>query len=96
MYIEVKLPEEKGLYVARRAVEYKRCNWFKKRWRQLTDKQPFVCLSGAQFGLSPEDDGSMVRTWSFDKFKTKNGCESYFDGYCDLKYFKKHKIGCLK
>lgn len=92
MYLEVKPPEEKAIYLARRAIEYNRCRWFKKRWRQITYKEPYVCLSGAQFGLSSEDDGTLVRTWNFDKFKTKKGCESYFEGYCDLKYFKKHKM----
>ena len=84
--------KNKSIYVARRAMEHKDCILLKRRWLDLTSHEPMVCLTGLNAGLNKEIDGTMTRTWVFDKFKTKKGCESYFEGYCDLKYLKSHNL----
>jgi hypothetical protein len=71
-------------------MEHKNCLWFKKRWTQLTSNESNVCLAGSNAGIEKESDGSLIRTWVLDRFKTKKGCESYFEGYCSLDYLKKH------
>ncbi len=76
-------------YLSRRAIPLDACNSHKDDWVRLTSNQKFVCISG---GLINDDSDKMYRSWIFESYKTAKGCDSYFQGGCNLA----HKIqnGC--
>ncbi len=43
------------------------------------NKEKYICLSGPYEPLK----GYSQKIWSFEKFKTRKGCASYFAGECD-------------
>ncbi|OGT54872.1 MAG: hypothetical protein A3F43_00470 [Gammaproteobacteria bacterium RIFCSPHIGHO2_12_FULL_42_10] len=53
-------------------------------WRKLMKNQKYVCLAGniaiAANKIGEDGITREVHSWTFDKIKTKNGCDSYFDG----------------
>lgn len=56
-------------------------------WRNLMKKENYVCLGG-EFGdrkNKTREDGMKqeIYSWTFDKIKTKKGCDSFFDDDCN-------------
>jgi hypothetical protein len=88
---EINTPSEHHLYIPRRAMEMKNCEWFQSKWRHAVRNERFACLSGA-FSDLEDDKDQTTSVWVFDKFKTQNGCESYFHGACSPQHAKSH--GC--
>lgn len=78
-------------YITRRAIPLKDCQSFRGDWQRLVGGQASVCVSGS-FNQKKESKGQLIWNWTFDSFKTKNGCESYFEGGCSLRYQIEH--GC--
>lgn len=72
-------------YLPPRAIRLDLCQHFQNEFNKVTEKESHICISGDYWEKYEDDDGSSVMTWSFDKFKTKKGCVSYFAGQCDLK-----------
>lgn len=78
-------------YITRRAIPLKDCQSFRGDWQRLVDGQTNVCISGS-FNQKKESERQQVWNWTFDRFKTNKGCESYFEGGCSFKYQSEH--GC--
>ena len=76
-------------YLSRRAISLENCHWFQKQWKAFTSNQTHVCLSGSFDDLRVDEKGKNIKYWTFDKFKTKRGCVSYFNGDCDLSRLRK-------
>ncbi len=89
--IEVEGKEENYSYISRRALHRSNCHYFQKKWKKITQGQRNACISGP-WDSDEEEGGKKTSNWTFDKFKTKRGCYSFFYGECDLKY--QVKQGC--
>ncbi len=59
------------------------CAATRDEMKRLMKNEKFVCVSGS--GLHSSSSG--IHFWVFDRIKTKKGCESYFQGDCELKNF---------
>lgn len=66
---------------------------FEKRfnkWQKIMKNENHVCLAGSFTSLEHELENAKVREiyqWTFEKMKTKRGCDSYFDS-CTPTYKK--------
>ncbi len=91
--LEVAGKKNSHEYIARRPWDLKSCERFGREFRRLTRNTAHICISGSLID-DHEIDGQGVKhtSWVFDKFKTKKGCDSYFEGDCSLRY--QHKHGC--
>ncbi len=69
------------------------CREFIRDWTRLLKGQQHVCVSGAFAKRERDKTGRLVSQWDFDRFKTKVGCSSYFEGGCSLSY-QKRVHGC--
>jgi hypothetical protein len=72
-------------YITRRAIPLTECQVFEQDWKRLVENEKYVCVSGS-FNRKENSKGQWKSNWTFDRFKTKKGCESYFEGGCSLKY----------
>jgi hypothetical protein len=83
--IEAYTPEGTHLYDMRRnAAASANIDVF-QRYQKLVRGQQYICLEGTYFFYKDVvTDGKKRRTyyWTFEKIKTKKGCESYFVGRC--------------
>ena len=43
----------------------------------------YVCVSGAEASKEIKD-AKTIWVWIFCRYKTRKGCDSYFDGECDI------------
>jgi hypothetical protein len=82
--ITVHANNEVQTFTDRRAHQIDFCLDFTKEWKRLTKNQKFVCLDG-EGGSFYDDDKNVGRQklWTWDKFKTKKGCYSFFAGDCN-------------
>ena len=71
-------------FISRRPMPVSSCKAFLEDWRQLTRKQTHVCVSGSE-PLKEMRNGKLVWNWTFGRYKTKLGCDSYFQGECDIR-----------
>jgi hypothetical protein len=71
-------------YLARHSMDAKNCLDFQIGWQRLTKRQPHVCISGEWIGSVSGATEQKVKSWIFDKYKTRLGCDS-FAGECDVK-----------
>lgn len=59
-------------------------------WRNLMNGAKYVCLAGESGTreIKVGNDGVTreIYSWTFDRIKTKKGCDSYFDGDCKRIY----------
>ncbi len=72
--IEIKNSRPTHFYSGRRAYRLSYCNELKKTWNKLTSEEKYVCLNG--------EPGSLIhseKSWTWNKFKTFKGCESYWE-----------------
>lgn len=54
-------------------------------WKELSRNEPFVCLNGEPAGVETKIVNGLkhqIRGWVWNKFKTRKGCYSYFEGAC--------------
>lgn len=75
-----KKREIKNFYYDRSVRDIYSCRERNKKWKKITKGQSHVCLSGSFSRVSGKR-----RTWFWNKTKTKKGCDSLFEGYCNTK-----------
>ena len=83
--IEAKTGFELDSYYDRRGHSIDFCKDFTKHWKKLTMGESFVCLNGEHFDVAEDVINGRkykVRSWTWNKFKTKKGCYSYFASGC--------------
>ena len=56
------------------------------RWLKLTQGESHVCVSGAYINEEVVESQQRLVSWVYDRYKTSRGCDSYFEGGCDLKF----------
>lgn len=81
-------------YVTRRTIPLTTCQEYIKDWKRLVEGEKVVCISGSLLNHSKNQRNEEIYNWIFDRFKTKKGCESYFEGGCSLKYQLEHCRDC--
>ena len=79
-------------YITTRAIPLAACKEFVKDWNRLLQGERHVCISGSFTHRTQEPSGRWKWLWTFDRFKTRKGCEPYFFGGCSLRYQIEH--GC--
>jgi hypothetical protein len=60
------------------------CPLYERDWRKLTQDEKYICISGASASIETENHKKKW-VWIFGRYKTKKGCDSYFDGACEGK-----------
>lgn len=69
-------------FISRRPIPLWSCRLYQKDWLKFTKNERYVCVSGAEH--SKEVRGpKTVWVWIFGRYKTRKGCDSYFDGECE-------------
>ena len=53
--------------------------------RKFVENEKYLCISGEISSIKTDSNGRRRWVWIFDRYKTKKGCDSYFEGECDLK-----------
>lgn len=76
-------------FISRRTMPLDSCRLYQKNWKKLTKNEKYVCISGSMSSKGILD-GKVKWTWIFDRYKTKKGCDSYFEGECSLQYQISH------
>jgi hypothetical protein len=92
-YFEIKDKNQIHQFGGRRAHPVETCRRIWQRWKIYTSLEKYVCING-DGGYPDEVEskkiGITVRNWNWEKFKTKRGCYSNFQGYCYITYWKTH------
>lgn len=71
-------------FISRRPIALQTCRLYQRDWKKFTNNEKYICVSGVE--PSKEIVGAKIRwTWIFGRYKTRKGCDSYFDGECDEK-----------
>jgi hypothetical protein len=55
------------------------------RWQKLMKNQSYVCLGGRFGGYEEKTEKGQrqkIYSWTFERIKTKKGCDSYFQNEC--------------
>lgn len=89
--IIVRHEKEFQIYGDRRAHPVEYCQNFVTKWRKLTKGQNIVCLNGEGGYYSKDGMRKKYKYWTWEKFKTKRGCFSYFFGQCNTSGCSKGK-----
>jgi hypothetical protein len=69
-------------FISRRPIPVSSCKAYLADWKRLTNNQAHVCLSGSE----PKKEvrhNQIIWNWTFGRYKTKLGCDSFFQGECD-------------
>lgn len=78
-------------FISRRVIPLWFCRIYKKNWLKFTKKQKHVCMTGSLIHKKILKN-KIKWAWTFDRYKTKKGCDSYFEDECYLKnYQARHK-----
>lgn len=75
--------DEHHEFISRRPIPLTSCQLYKKDWQKYTSGEMHVCVAGS-VPSSENEERKIV--WIFNRYKTKKGCDSYFDRECDLQY----------
>ena len=70
-------------YLARRPMPLSSCHLYQKAWRNRVKNEKYICASGEISSINTDSNGRRRWIWMFGRYKTKKGCDSYFDGECD-------------
>lgn len=80
--IDGKLDNHFHSYLSRRAIPLPRCLELLRAWKAKVRTQRYVCLSGS-YATDFESRTRLLGTvWTFDKFKSRSGCESFTGASC--------------
>ena len=92
-HLEVEIQNAQGIqsYLARDAMDMRECKRYMQYWKQKTQGEKYVCVSGSYGRLEEITNGHQEMDWIFDKFKTRKGCESH-RSECSLKEVSKEII----
>ena len=86
---KVKMDHENHLYTGRRTLKTQNCRQHLLNWKKITKNQEFVCFNGYDGSIDEvREKMKVTKTWTWDRIKTKNGCDSYFNGQCDISYWR--------
>jgi len=75
--------DEINEYISRRPIALRLCHDYLSTWSKFKKNEQHVCVSG-EFIESELNNNQKVKSWIFDRYKTKNGCDAYFRGSCSL------------
>ena len=94
--IEISVRDVAGLqfYADHRGHRVKFCQQFLSAWKRLTKNQPLVCLNGDGGFYGPDKKLGKYKLWTWEKFKTLDGCYSYFADECNTQGCAKGKGLC--
>ena len=93
--IAVHKDGETQTFADRRSHQVDFCLEFTKAWKKLTKDQKVVCLDGEGGSYHDEDKNiGRHKLWTWDKFKTKKGCYSFFAGECNTSGCDRGKGPC--
>ena len=81
LLIATKLPSV-GKHYSKTKDPLEHCKEFIWAWNKLTAHQTNVCLNGdgGGGGFHQDEIDGKYKLWTWEKFKTKSGCYSYFAG----------------
>jgi hypothetical protein len=82
----IRIPPHKIEYIAHGIMDLSSCREYEKHWRRLTKGEKHACISGPLIRFDQDKDREYDAHWVFDKFKTRKGCVSYFEGHCDIRH----------
>lgn len=82
--ISVQGPRGTEVYGDRRAHPNSFCKQFLRNWKRLTKSEKIICLNGDDPIPEKDETGRPYLLWTWNKFKTRKGCYSYF-GDCNTK-----------
>lgn len=89
--ITVHRDGELHIYVDRRGHPVEHCHEMARQWHRLTKNESIVCLNGDGSNLMEDPKLGKYFLWTWEKFKTRKGCYSYFGGTCDTEGCSKGK-----
>lgn len=90
LVIAVEKNLERHEYLTRRTIPYDACISYAQSWHRLLKNEKYVCVSGPFISKKEKSyKGRNLYSWIFNSFKTKKGCDSYFQGWCNLKFIIK-------
>jgi hypothetical protein len=69
-------------FISRRPIPLWSCRLYQKDWLKFTKNERYVCISGADHSKKAKEK-KVLWTWIFGRYKTKKGCDSYFQGECN-------------
>ena len=69
-------------FISRRPITSLTCNLFLRDWKRLTKSEDYVCVSGSHPSKEIES-GQILWSWIFGRYKTRKGCDAYFQDECD-------------
>lgn len=73
------------VFGGRRAKEVSYCDEFKEAFRKITRGEKYLCVRGEPIDVkveSVDEKKRPVRSWIWDRIKSKKGCYEYFGGDC--------------
>lgn len=70
-------------FISRRPINLRSCRLYQSEWQKLVSHEKYICVSGETPSRKKE---SRKTVWIFGRYKTKKGCDSYFEGECNLQY----------
>jgi hypothetical protein len=71
-------------FISRRSLKVNTCHLYLHDWLKFTNNEQHVCISGSFINSEIDKTGKKKWVWIFDRYKTKKGCDSYFQGACTL------------
>lgn len=94
--LEISVRDQKSvqIYVDHRGHRIDFCREFIREWKRLTRKQKIVCLNGEGGGYETDKKLGKYKLWTWEKFKTLDGCYSYFADECNTDGCAKGKGLC--
>lgn len=69
-------------FISRRPLPLRSCRLYAKDWQKFTKNEKYVCISGESFFKKVQGE-KVIWNWIFGRYKTRKGCNSYFQGECD-------------
>jgi hypothetical protein len=75
-------------FISRRPMKLSMCRLYQKDWKKFTKDEKHICISGDFIEPEIDETGKKKLVWIFDRYKTKKGCDSYFQEACVLKVNK--------
>lgn len=81
--ISINLNNDPQVFADRRGHQIDFCLDFTNAWKKLTKNQKVVCISGEGGEFYQDADTKRHKLWTWNKFKTKKGCYSFFAGDCN-------------
>ncbi len=71
-------------YETRRAFSIRLCKNRVEKWKKMSHGETYACIAGKYVGreVGTKNKAASGNGWIYDRFKTKKGCDSYFEDDC--------------